>query len=300
MSAREDMYSMQNRTTTGDSANASRGAAVASLTGSYPLAKKISAAQILLEPIAGASISPQLNDTNLKIPNEDSIDVQLDANNLFDDNRFPGVDRIEDGARINYGLRTGIYGDGGRYGRAFIGQSYRFDDDALFPQNSGLDGRASDIVGQIRIGLDRHLDMDYKFQLDNRNLAAHRHELQASTGYGALNLNTRYIYVDNTGGTDFTEAREQANIKGSYRLTKNWRVSAGALFDLGEDPGTRKATAGLGYTDECFSFTAQGTRNLISEATGESETLILLRVGFKNIGEFSAPEIMLKARGEDG
>ena len=62
---------------------------------------------------------------------------------------------------------------------------------------------------------------------------------------------------------------------------------------MGEEPGLRKASLSLNYSDECFSFTAEGVRNLLNDDSGDSGTVLLMRVGFKNIGEFSAPNIQL-------
>lgn len=271
-----------------------RGMAVASAEASYPFIRRVEKAQVMVEPVVGASVSPRVNNTPVTIPNEDSIDVQLDTNNLFADNRFPGLDRVEDGARVNYGLRAGIYGDNGRYGKFFIGQSYRFDDDLIFPVGSGLEDNSSDVVGQINASVSKYLSGDYRFQMDNRDLVIHRHEFQANAGNDIVNVNGKYIFIDPTGGTGFTESRQQALVDGSYRFTPNWWLNAGALADMGEEPGFRKAQLGINYADECFSFSLQGARNIIADVSGENGTILMMRVGLKNLGEFSAPDIQLR------
>lgn len=305
VSARSDYYRVQDREVAvanpalDDETTAARGMAVASVMTSYPVVKRLPKSQILIEPIAGFSLSPQIDDKEEKIPNEDSIDMQLDANNLFADNRFPGIDRQEDGARFNYGVKTGAYGDNGRYGKIFLGQSYRFDDDTIFPQGSGLESNSSDVVGQINIGLSRYLNADYRFQLDNENLSPQRHEIQATGGNDKLTMDFKYLYIAATAGTGFTESREQAQIAGIYRLNERWWVNSGVLTDLGEEPGLRKAALGLNYNDECFSFGLQGSRNLTYDASGENGTVIMMRIGFRNIGEFTTPSIELKGSAEN-
>ena len=42
---------------------------------------------------------------DINIPNEDSQDIEFSDDNLFDDNHFSGYDRVEGGARVNYGVR---------------------------------------------------------------------------------------------------------------------------------------------------------------------------------------------------
>jgi LPS-assembly protein len=270
-----------------------RGYAAASLTARYPFVRPNISSQTVIEPMAGISFSPDTNGRNNEIPNEDSIDIQFDSSNLFQQNRFPGIDRQEDGGRVNYGLTTGFYGNDGKYGKAFIGQSYRFSGDVLYPVGSGLEDRVSDVVGQLKIGFSKYLDADYRFQFDNSTLEAKRHEVQAGGGSDALRLNTRYIYTGEVTGTGFTEPRQQVMVDGSYNLTKTWKLQAASLMDLGDQPGLRNASSGVTYADECFTFSLQGSRNVASEISGENETKVLVRLGLKSIGEFSSPQIQL-------
>lgn len=272
---------------------AGRGMATASLIASYPLAKTLAASQAVIEPVAGINMSPKVGSMSDVIPNEDSIDVQFDSNNLFQQSRFPGGDRQEDGGRINYGVKTGVYGDEGQYGTVFLGQSYRFYGDPLFPAGSGLEQRRSDFVGQFKAGFLNYLDADYRFQFDSATLDAKRHEVQAGGGNDMFRLSTRYLYLAAVAGTGFTEARQQMQVQGSYRLTKHWQWRASALQDFGDQPGLRNASTGIDYADECFTFSVQGSRNVADEASGDNETQLLLRIGFKNIGEFAGPKIPL-------
>jgi LPS-assembly protein len=84
---------------------------------------------------------------------------------------------------------------------------------------------------------------------------------------------------------------------GSYRLDENWTASASSITDFGEEPGLRRAGIGFAYADECFSFGIDGVRNLTNDAAGESESVLMMRIGLKNIGEFSAPEIAIRGGG---
>lgn len=297
LDARGDIYGVQNSDaakldpTKNDNPAIGRGMATASFVSSYPLVKTLTESQALIEPIAGVSLSPNVSSDNDITPNEDSIDTQFDTNNLFQENRFPGIDRQEDGGRVNYGVRTGLYGDNGRYGRIFVGQSYRFYGDSIFPRGSGLEDRGSDLVGQIKVGLAQYLDADYRAQFDNETLAARRHEIQAGGGNSLFRLNGRYLYTAAVAGTGFAEPRQQVQMDGFYNLTKSWKWRAAGLVDLGDQPGLRNATTGLDYSDECFTFSIQGSRNVADEASGENDTKLMLRIGLKSIGEFSAPQI---------
>lgn len=299
LSARTDTYFVQDSTAAlsdpslARNANLVRPLATATLISSYPLVKRMTSLQAMIEPIMGVSLSPDVSKDNDEIPNEDSLDVRFDSSNLFDENRFPGIDRQEDGGRVNYGMKAGLYGDDGRYGRVYLGQSYRFAGDRIFPAGSGLERRLSDFVGQIKVGLAENFDADYRFQLDSETMSPRRHEAQAGGGNDTFRLNGRYLYTAAVAGTGFDESREQVQIDGVFKLSEHWSYNASSLYDLGDEPGLRNATTGFTYMDECFTFAIQGARDVADKASGDNDTRLMLRVGLRNIGEFTGPKISL-------
>lgn len=303
MTARADLYAVQDRDAAklnpalSDTSRAVRGMAVASIVGSYPMVKRIEGGQAVIEPLAGISASPNADVDDPRFPNEDSIDVQLDTNNLFATNRFPGIDKQEDGVRVNYGVKAGLYGDDGRYARMFLGQIYRLNTDVTgYPDGSGLEYRSSDVVGQVSVGSGKLFNGDYRFQLDHHDLHIKRHELLANISTERFDINTGYIFLNEVQGTGFTETREQAQLGGTWRFNKFWSTSSSVLEDLGEEPGLRRATLGVQYADECFTAGIEGTRNLITDVSGEGGTIVLLRLGFKNVGQFATPSIKLRGQ----
>lgn len=260
---------------------------------SYPVSKELKTmpAQLVIEPIAALTVSPEIG-TNENVPNEDSQDVQIDASNLFEDNRFPGLDRVEDQTHATYGLRTGVYGNEGSFGDVFIGQSYRFEDENNpFALGSGLDEQASDVVGQVRGNYDGEetgYAVDYRFQLDNDSLVPQRHEVDASMHVSKFDLGSQYLYAKALDGTDITETREQITNSASYYINDKWRLTGAARHDLGSDPGLRQAALGVDYTGQCLSWSLTGKRNLTDEASGDSGTEVFFRIGLKNLGEFES------------
>ena len=305
LDGRSDLYSVQNNfaATPGSGLNnnptTARPMATATVISSYPLIKTLDSAQAIIEPIAGVNFSPNVSNKNNVIPNEDSEDVQLDADNLFQINRYPGIDRQEDGGRVNYGLKTSLYGDDGKFGKVFLGESYRIYGDPLYPVGSGLDTRRSDIVGQLKLGLSKYLDADYRVQLNSETFAARRHEVQAGGGNDDFHLNTHYFFIEPVTGltpvttttpaevADFSNTRQEIEVDGTYNLTKTWKLHAADLYDLGSQPGLRNANAGIMYSNECFTFGIQGARNLATLESGANETQLTFQIVFKGLGEFS-------------
>lgn len=253
---------------------------------SYPVIRGFEKMQASIEPIVSLTFAPNI-DVNNDIPNEDSRDVQIDALNIFEANRFPGLDRIEDQSKVTYGLRTGLYGYEGSRGEVFIGQSHRFaDDDNPFPSGSGLDQQDSDIVGQITGAYKNNFNMDYRFQLASENMSSQRHEVDASANWNRLRLSSRYLFANGLGGTEIAESREQLTTSAAYYVAEDWRVNVAARQDLGAQPGLRTAALGLDYLGQCVSLSLTAQRNLTAEASGDNNTEIFFRIGLKNLGEF--------------
>lgn len=291
-SVRGDYFNVRDRSLIGansnedDTVNETRLFPQFHMQSAYPLVKGFTKAQWIVEPIAAVTFAPNLN-LKADIPNEDSQDVQIDASNIFEPNRFPGLDEVEDQSRVTYGMRTGLYGHRGSFAKVFIGQSYRFDDDDNpFPQGSGLNERESDFVGELTANYLGRGFINYRTQLANDNLSSQRHEIDANLYGERWSVNSRYIFAKALGGTDIDESREQFRTDLSYDVTENWRARFGGIQDLGDDPGLRRAYFALDYTGQCLNWSLTAQRNLTDEATGESEAELFFRVGLKNLSGF--------------
>jgi LPS-assembly protein len=275
----------------------SRGLAYINAKTSYPFIKNYEKAQAVIEPIISATLVPDIDTNN--IPNEDSQDVQIDALGLFDANRFPGVDGVEDQHHVTYGARAGLYDNEGNYGDIFIGQSYRFEEESsLFSSGSGLDEQNSDIVGEVRAGYKDDYKFDYRFQLDNNSLSSQRHEIDASARIADLTLSSRYLFAKATANLESSETREQIYNGASYYINDNWRLYGGARHDLGDNKGLRDANLGVAYTGQCVSLSLVGNRTLTEDSSGDSGTAVFLRIGFKNLGEFQTSAVQLGGNSE--
>jgi len=266
----------------------------------YPLHRPLENSQIRIKPRVSFTARPDV-DNDSDIPNEDSVDTQINFTNLFDADRFAGVDRVEDRTRVNYGIETGYYKDNGDEFTAALGQSYRFDnDDNPFNQGSGFENQQSDVVGQLGLSLNKHRDnLNYRFQLDGKKLAVERHELYGATKIGKAKTSAIYLYEKGSQGTEFPESRQQIQGRVEYDINEKWTASAAALYDLGEDDGLRESIIGLGYDDECYGITAEIRRDLQSEASGSNDTTVLMRFRLKNLGEFETTAYDTGDNGDD-
>ena len=259
----------------------------AHIESSYPMARSFENTQMTLEPVLALTAAPKVDIGDNDIPNEDSGDVQIDASNLFESNRFSGLDRIEDQSRATYGLRTGLYGYDGSYGNVFLGQSYRLDDKSNpFPYGSGLENQGSDIVGQVSGRYKDMYTLDYRYQLDNRHLRSRRHEVDFSTNWNRTYLSGRYLYAKGLEGTEIDRSREQFTGDAGFYFSPEWRIRSGATHDFGENKGLRRVYGGIDYLGQCLFLSLTGEKNYTTEVSGEGGTEIVFRIGLKNLGDF--------------
>lgn len=292
LNLRGDAYNVRDRdvaATPGRSADANkvRGFAQANWETSLPFVKHFeeSGTQMVIEPIASLTSGTNI-DVDNDIPNEDSQDIFLDAPKLFEPNRFPGYDRIEDGSRVTYGMRTALHGADGWQAGVFLGQSRRLNrEPALFPEGSGLSERLSDYVGSVDINIEK-LNLNYRFQLDNEHLTSRRHEVSANGELGPISLATNYFYSAPLSQTDLNIPREQLYAGANFTLSDEWALTSAARYDFGENEGWRTAQYGLTYTGQCYTIGATVQRDFTRDTTGDSETEIMVRIGLKNLGEF--------------
>jgi LPS-assembly protein len=111
-----------------------------------------------VEPVVQVVAAPDWAN-NDDIPNEDSLSFEFDDSNLLSLNRFPGVDRVDPGSRVDYGLKWGISSSSIGEASAFFGQSFRLENDDAFAEGSGLEDNLSDVVGRIRLVPQEDIDL---------------------------------------------------------------------------------------------------------------------------------------------
>ena len=251
----------------------------------YPLARSGPVATQYLEPIVQGVWSP-IGQNSMKISNEDSRDFEFDDTNLFSEQRFTGYDRVEGGARINYGLRWSAYGETGQSISVLVGQSYRFHKDNTFSDASGLSGRFSDYVGRVLYRPSDFLDLSYRFRLRQSNFSPERSEVSAAMGTDLFRVGANYIFIKQTDPTtpEFGD-REELYAYFDTRLSRFWRLTGTHREDLSPGGGSIRSSIGVVYEDECFVFGLDIADDNTEDRDFQSGFSVILRFTLKTIGE---------------
>jgi LPS-assembly protein len=249
----------------------------------YPFVRDHGTSQEVIEPIAGFVVSPSGGNSG-KFPNEDSQEVEFDDTNLFSANRYSGLDRIDSGQRINYGLKWSLIGDGGGHTSVFLGQSYQLNDENKFAKDTGLEDNLTDVVGRVEVSPNEYLDLLYRFRFDIESGEVDRNEINLRAGGKALSADMSYFYLrgDAGSGAEFGNRHEVAG-RISSQITDNWSAYTAARFDIEEDRMLSYG-GGLAYEDECFEIRSSLTRRDFRDDELRPDTRFEIEIAFRNLG----------------
>lgn len=261
---------------------------------SWPLIGETGSWQHEIEPTVSFTATRDGGNKN-SIPNEDSQDFEFDETNLWEADRFPGLDRLDTGTKISYGVRfNSTSADALQVGGSF-GQSYRFFGDSPYPDDTGVDARLSDYVGRLDFRPVSLLDLNYRFRLSKDKFEFRRQELGFVAGPSALFVYGNYLNLtkepSNTASADF-QSREELIFGARAQLTNSIAVGGQIRRDLtaGE---TVADNLGLIYTHPCLTLTIGYERSFTQTGELKDEKTFLVRLTLKNLGDFETGSALL-------
>jgi LPS-assembly protein len=297
---RGDVYHSDENATTvtpvyrGDPGWQGRAIAIAAVDLQWPLMGELLGGTQVLSPRVQIVASPPIR--NLEIPNEDARSIDLEDSNLFALNRFPGYDRIEDGARVTYGADWELTRPGWRV-RSTIGQSYRLNDKpTLFPDGTGLNEQFSDFVGRTEVRFRDFVKFTHRFRLDKDNFAVRRNEIDATVGTDRTYLELGYLRLNRDIDLTFEDLQDREEMRAAARVAfaDYWSVFGSAvvnLTDREEDPSFTsdgfeplRTRLGVAYEDDCLEFGLTWRRDYIAVADARRGDSFRVFFSLKNLG----------------
>jgi LPS-assembly protein len=255
-----------------------------SLDWRFPLISTLGKAHQTLEPIVNVVMSPNGGNPE-EIPNEDSQEFEFDDTNLFGVNRFGGVDRVEGGTRVNYGVKWGLLGPTGRGLSLLVGQTYRFHTDDTFSEGSGLEDDLSDIVATARINPSEYFDLGYRTQFAKDGFSPRRHQVQLSAGVPLLRASTSYIFFEEPEDSEFS-GREELTLGLASQFTREWRVNFQAVRDMAADE-MRSLVSDLVFENECLVVTARLSRTFYEDRDLQPTDAFTINLLLKTLGQIT-------------
>ncbi len=169
----------------------------------YPLIRARENSSITIEPTVLAVARPSGGNRG-EIPNEDNVIVEFSEANLFEINPFPGLDTVDEGSRIAYGV-SGHWWMGSKRNLYFTaGQSVSFDSETPFPYNDDPGEHLSDYVGRVAFDYDP-FELSYRFRLDQEDATFNNQSVGLRLAYHPLVFDIDYITFENDAFLDDSE-----------------------------------------------------------------------------------------------
>ena len=278
---------------------------------SWPLADMEGAWVHEVEPMVSVNIAPTYGNTR-QIPNEDSSDFEFDETNLFEADRFAGLDRVDTGARVAYGLRFSSLGPRATEISGIFGQSYSLVENSFLPPESGVQDNLSDYVGAFYVRPSPLLDLSYRFRLGKSDLKFRRSDALASFGPSFLRFNLGYINLSREpeafdgdsndpqfSDPDGFDSREEITAGVRIKLTEQIAIGGQTRRDLSAGE-TIANQAGLIYTHPCLILAVGFEQRFTPDAELGDETAFLFRIAFKNLADFETGGSLFGSEAEDG
>ncbi|HEY4252202.1 MAG TPA: LPS assembly protein LptD [Roseomonas sp.] len=228
--------------------------------------------------------------SQVRVPNEDSLDFEFTDANLFELNRFVGRDRQEGGTRIDAALRGAWYFPNGGQLEAMGGRSFRLTGDGgPFYVGSGLENRDSDWVGRLRVSPVPWLTFLGRARLDGETGQRRFIDTSATVTRGSTSVTAGYLFATAAPYLTPVRDRDEVSLGVTQRIGQNWRVSASGRYDISIQRPVSIA-ASTAYEDECFIIEGRFVRNYAIDPTVDrvyqGSTLLMIRLTLKTIGDF--------------
>lgn len=298
-----DSNALSNIVYSGLSGWQSRGVAIGAVDVKWPFVGSFMGGTQVFTPRIQFVATPPIR--NFEIPNEDSRAIELEDSNLFALNRFPGYDRVEDGARVTYGFDWQWERPSWRVSTN-VGQSYRLSDkETLFPDGTGLSDRFSDFVGRTDIRYKDFVKLTHRFRLDKDTLAFRRNEIDATVGSQRTYIEAGYLRlnrnIDFSGlippGTpsplqpEDLRDREELRLSARVGFAKYWSIFGSGVFDLTKTPGSGsdgfealRTRLGAAYQDDCMEIAFTWRRDYVTTGDAQRGNTFQLHFALRNLG----------------
>jgi LPS-assembly protein len=294
------LFSQPNYSTE-DRADTSRAVPFGAVMLRWPFLRASSWGTQIIEPEIQLVTAPDIGIAqNNRIPNEDSLDLEYSDANLFDLNRYPGVDRIEGGSRVDYALHADwtLPDDASLDG--LIGQSYRFHKDNDYLPESGLEDNVSDIVARATLAPSPYVNFVYRTRLSHDDLGARMIDATANVGTKVFSVSGGYLYsntnpyvlydlpptinVNLDPPADYFTRREDATAGANFALD-GYTLSASTERNI--QTGKFDSVGGhVGWQNDCFGVAVDYFKRFTSFNLDNGDTTVLVQFTFKTLGNF--------------
>ncbi|WP_156520862.1 LPS assembly protein LptD [Magnetospirillum moscoviense] len=251
----------------------------------YPFVRDSATMPQIIEPMVMVAASPNGNNPR-SIPNEDSLDSELDDVNILRANRKTGLDRVEGGLRGGYGLRWSAHPRRLGYVAAQVAQGWRAHADSTYSERSGFGDNLSDYVARFDYAPTGNISFLNRVRLDKDTAEVRRNETRFSIGSPILRADVSYYRFDTSESENLIfPSRQVVSYTLSSQMTRHWAAQASSASNLSDNGGPLGWTTRLIYSDECFAFVTNFRRSYIHDRDILAGYELTFNVVFRTLGD---------------
>lgn len=228
------------------------------------------------------------NGNDLHIPNEDSQNFDLDTSDLFNKNRLPGNDRVDNGSRIDYGINYLNQNIKDYSITSFsLGQSYRFKKEVYASSNSGSNNFFSNVVGNLKYKPFNDILLDSMFSINSKNGSLSYVISQMSINGEKNNFSLNHLLAARSEGLETLSIAKRNQIGASFsnKFNDEWRFLSSTSFDLVDKIKFLNWNTKILYEDECLGFSFNWNRQYTYNSENPTSNTFLFQISLRKIME---------------
>ncbi|MDG1713066.1 MAG: LPS assembly protein LptD [Woeseiaceae bacterium] len=225
------------------------------------------------------------------LPVFDTIEPDLNLVQLFQKNRFLGIDRIADTEQISLGFSSNIINNsnGKQIVSATLGKSFYMKDQKVnLPNNNLIMNSTSDFIAELRFLIFDDLNFNFSHQWNNGDsgVTSSHARIQYRPGNNKI-LNFGYRFRE--------DLLEQGNISWSWPVTQTWNFLGHVNYSV-RDKKTLEQFYGLEYESCCWGI-RMIYREYVSTRDGQEDTSFGIQLVLKGMTSIGTKANKLLERG---
>lgn len=245
----------------------------------WPMARDTGNARHLIEPVAQVVFA---DTADRNVDNEDSLLVEFDEANLFEFNRFPGVDEQEKGRRLNLGLTYTRQDLRGWDLGLTVGRVIRDSDQGQFSVSTGLRGKSSEWLLATQLEVGENVNILNRAIFDD-GLSLARNETRLALQTDVWQLGSSYVWLEADAAEGRPTDTSELTLEGAYRASRHWTMSGDLRYDFASSR-TIRAGVGASYQNECTRVDLSLSRRFTSSTIVTPVTEFSLSVQLAGFG----------------
>jgi len=185
-------------------------------------------------------------------PNEDSLFSEINLSNFSDLNRTYGMDRSENGLRLQTSIKTSHRNSKGFEGEFFLGTINRFNGSHQFTSEPGVSENKSNLFSALNLNIFNEIKINGNI-FTNDQLIFTRRELQINYIKNNINVYSKYFQKNKDEVYGFAENRSELAIGTKYRFNRKTNSNFSLIYDL-NNKEVVKSQFNSRYEHDCMAI----------------------------------------------